>query len=236
MRGAYRSTRSLFRTFSGEGGSSSSSQKPVHSTSADDRTSGLSPDFTVVNPIGFLALTIWNWGVYFSPVARTEYQNRHHGHQPQISKSDLAFSLHALIASTATLLQVVYYWRKNKNVQEDPADEERRLLLKDSSRFGLSTSTLRPSFPISILVAVLVIAAFISAAFVWAGKQEFLDWLYFVSTIKLIISLVKYLPQILLNYRLKQVSGYANGVVNLVSRISSAHHSFRVGLNAHTRI
>lgn len=185
---------------------------------AEARTTGLSADMMIVNPIGFLTLTIWSWGIYFSPTARRQYQARHHGHLPQVSVSDLAFSLHALVISSITLGQVLYYAWKNK--PKSSADDESRPLLGGASTaadLAVPTSTHKPSVVLQLSLAAMTVAAFVSAGLVWAGKAEFLDWLYLVSSLKLFISLVKYIPQVLLNYRLKSAEGLAIWVILLVS-------------------
>lgn len=181
-------------------------------------TEGLSPDYVYLNPTGFLALTIWNWGIYFSPVARQQYGDRHGGHAPQVTVSDLAFSLHALVISLLWILQVWYYSQRNK--PEVETDERTRLiptpadLLKPSQLVPDEAS--RPSVFCQLLLLGLFVAAFISATLVWAGKAQFLDWLYYMSTVKLIISVVKYIPQVLLNWRLRSAEGFAIGNVILV--------------------
>ncbi|KAK1924118.1 putative L-cystine transporter [Papiliotrema laurentii] len=189
------------------------------------RTTGLSADFIIINPVGFLALTIWNWGVYFSPLAQKQYKARHDGHRPQISVSDLAFSLHALVISILTLAQVVHYaWREKKVKARDGPDESSRLLdqhdeaprgVRGAADLVVTTSTIRPSVPFQLGLIAIAVSAFVSAGLVWTGRAEWLDWLYFISTIKLIISLVKYIPQVLLNYRLKSAEGFATSQVVL---------------------
>nr|XP_019046176.1 hypothetical protein I302_04916 [Kwoniella bestiolae CBS 10118]OCF25106.1 hypothetical protein I302_04916 [Kwoniella bestiolae CBS 10118] len=151
------------------------------------RTTGLSPDFIYLNPLGFLALTIWSWGAYFSPIAREQYQERHgEGHFPEISKSDLAFSLHAFLISSITLGQVWWYARLNRAKKSDIYGREEDPLLSPAG---------------------------ISALLVWSGKYQFLDWLYLDSSIKLIISAVKYVPQVVLNWKLRSVEGFAIGQI-----------------------
>nr|ODN88382.1 hypothetical protein L203_02995 [Cryptococcus depauperatus CBS 7841] len=161
------------------------------------KTQGLSSDFIWVNPFGFLAITLWNWGAYFSPVARKEYQERHGGHDLQVSISDLAFSLHALIVSAFIVGQVLC----NPLAQYLPPD------------ITVSHSASRPSLLVQIFLVVLVLSSFIYGAVVWAGKAQFLDWLYYVGNLKLVISTIKYVPQVILNHKLRAVEGFAIGAV-----------------------
>ncbi|OCF36711.1 cystinosin [Kwoniella heveanensis CBS 569] len=202
------------------------------------KTTGLSPDFIYLNPLGFLALTIWSWGAYFSPVARRQYQDRHEGHLPQISKSDLAFSLHALLISLITLIQVWWYARR-LTVSHSGAAGESDPLIASATGAGAGVSgdeegskvndllaplaPTTPSIPCQFALAGLFFAASISAILVWSGKTQFLDWLYLVSSIKLFISAVKYIPQVVLNYRLRSVDGFAIGqiVCDLIGSVLS---------------
>lgn len=173
----------------------------------------------IINPVGFLTLTIWNWGVYFSPLAREQYKQRHNGHLPQISNSDLAFCLHALIISTITLGQVIYYaWKNQRKAIVTGEDGETRPLLEDETTTTSSsqTSTIKPSVPLQFALVAVVVSALASGGLVWAGKAEWLDWLYFVSALKLLISIVKYMPQVILNYKLKSAEGLAISVMLLV--------------------
>ncbi|OWZ60210.1 cystinosin [Cryptococcus neoformans c45] len=192
-------------------------------------TQGLSPDFVWVNPLGFLALTLWNWGAYFSPVARKQYQDRHHGHLPQVSTSDLAFSLHALIVSTITLAQVFWYgYLRQLLSRQDPSaqssDETSPLISdsipnsaagddSDSSNPVIFHSPIRPSPVAQLFLGGIVISPFAYAIFVWTGKAQFLDWLYLVGNIKVVVSAVKYIPQVVLNHRMRAVNGFAIGVI-----------------------
>ncbi|RXK40114.1 hypothetical protein M231_02571 [Tremella mesenterica] len=153
-------------------------------------TSGFSPDFSYVNPTGFLALSIWNWTIFFSPLARQQYATRHNGHLPQVSPWDIAFSTHALFLSLIVLLQVLWYARKHR-----------------------LASWTKPSIIARTAIILIFVSAFLTGCMVWIGKLEFLDWLYWISTIKLIISTLKYIPQVILNWKVKSVEGFAIGAI-----------------------
>ena len=87
------------------------------------------------------------------------------------------------------------------------------------------TSTTTPSIPVQILLYALFVGPFICAMFVWERSfaLEVLDWLYFVSGEKLVVSLVKYIPQVMLNWRLRSVEGFAIGQIVLVSHCRKEH-------------
>ncbi|KAK8864284.1 hypothetical protein IAR55_001530 [Kwoniella newhampshirensis] len=191
------------------------------------KTTGLSPDFIYVNPLGFLALTIWSWGAYLSPVARRQYQERHDGHLPQVSTSDLAFSLHALLISLITLVQVWWYSRRAASSLTGPDADEETPLMGDTDPKPVTSSwstikgvdifaprsPIRPSILTDLALSALIVSSVGTGVLVWVGKTQFLDWLYFVSTLKLVISAIKYVPQVFLNHKLRGMEGFAVGVV-----------------------
>lgn len=176
-----------------------------------------------------------------STLAQRQYRSRHNGHNVQISNSDLAFSLHAFILSFLALVQVVYYAYKNRprgsksslesrqTADNGSSDGEREPLLAGQSIEGakskldiaISSSTIVPSIPAQIGLVAIVVATLVSSGLVWGGKAQFLDWLYFVSTLKLVLTSIKYIPQVLLNYRLKNVEGFSIWVMILVSLSAS---------------
>lgn len=181
---------------------------------------GLSADFTWINPLGFLALTIWSFGAYFSPLAREQYRARHDGHNPQVSKSDLGFALHGFILSSAQFLQVYYYtyfYRKKRAAPLAQTEEDPLLPEREDTDFAITSQPTQPSLIFKVLIAVAWVAAISGGMFVWIGNFQFLDWLYLVSTIKLAISIIKFIPQVLLNWRLKSSEGFSVAMPALVN-------------------
>lgn len=187
---------------------------------------GLSADFTWINPLGFLALTIWSFGVYFSPLAREQYRQRHEGHNPQVSKSDLAFALHGFILSSFQFVQVyyyTYYYRRSKRTPifstSQSAEEEDPLLPeREDPDLAITSQPTTPSLIFKFLIALAWVAAIGGGAFAKIGNFSFLDWLYLISSIKLTISIIKFVPQVLLNWRLKSSEGFSVYMPALVCR------------------
>lgn len=181
----------------------------------DSRTLGLSPDFVVVNPIGFSCLALWSFGAYFSTTARKQYQQRHDGHLPQVSKSDLAFSAHATFLALVTLAQSLYYFylARQRRAQPSP-DLETPLIAKDETH----AAPTKPSLPTRIALGLMGIAAIYEITALSFGRIELLDFLYFASTLKIFITLTKYVPQMVLNYKLKSVRGFSIGGILCVRR------------------
>ena len=195
-----------------------------HTASDMIRAVGLSADFTWINPLGFLALTIWSFGIYFSPIAREEYRQRHDGHDPQVSKSDLAFALHGLLLSSAGFIQVYYYtyfYRRSKtpifSINQSSGEEDPLLPEREDPDLAITSQPTTPSLIFKLLIALAWVAGIGGGAFAGIGNFTFLDWLYLVSTIKLAISIIKFVPQVLLNWRLKSSEGFSVAMPVLVS-------------------
>ncbi|KLT39863.1 hypothetical protein CC85DRAFT_235236, partial [Cutaneotrichosporon oleaginosum] len=163
---------------------------------------GLAPDFVVVNPIGFLCLAIWSFGAYFSRTARKQYADRHDGHAPQVSKSDLAFSAHALLLSTLTLVQSAWLFYRAHRARKSV--EEQSPLLRRKVRAPVSPHRLTRA-----ALVIMALAALWVGTSTLLGRTELLDFLYFASSLKIAITTIKYTPQLILNYRLKSVRGFA---------------------------
>jgi len=184
---------------------------------------GLSADFTWINPLGFLALTIWSFGIYFSPIAREEYRLRHEGNNPQVSKSDLAFALHGFLLSSAQFIMVYYYtyfYRRTKtpifSINQSSGEEDPLLPEREDPDLAITSQPTTPSLIFKFLIALAWVAAIGGGAFAKIGNFTFLDWLYLISTIKLIISIIKFVPQVLLNWRLKSSEGFSVAMPVLV--------------------
>jgi cystinosin len=143
---------------------------------------------------------------------RRLYHERHHQHygEKDISKSipvqsnDVAFAAHALLVSSITLFQIGYY---------------------DGFR------SQRPSMVIGAIIAVMltiIISLPIYIAIRGGGSQEvvnhddvesessrlhshvnWLDYLYVLSSIKVCITLIKYVPQVVLNCKRQSTTGWS---------------------------
>ncbi|KAK4056745.1 mannose-1-phosphate guanyltransferase [Microbotryomycetes sp. JL221] len=144
---------------------------------------GLSIDFLTLNPFGFACYSVYTIVLASSPVVRQEYASRHHGHAPQVQPNDIAFAVHALLNSLFQLGQAAVY--KRDRGQKPHA-------------YTISFLSLA-----SFAILVGIVAAPNS------NKIEWLDLLYLISYIKITISLIKLLPQALLNYQRKSTIGWS---------------------------
>lgn len=156
-------------------------------------TAGLSVDFCVLNVIGFACYTAYSASLYWSPTIQELYKERY-GPDAEITvqSNDVAFAIHALVLSLLTLCQIVYYNSQNRTFSETEVSDP-------------------------ILVAVLgIVIICIGYPFLMMlthilhiGNLNLLDYIYLLSYIKIFISLIKYMPQVVLNFRRKSTVGWS---------------------------
>ncbi|KAG0281031.1 hypothetical protein BGZ95_007231 [Linnemannia exigua] len=144
---------------------------------------GLSMDFVHLNVVGFLCYSIFNLAFFFSSEIQEEYKRRNDGQENLVRANDVFFAAHALILSTFTLVQTWVYKR----------DEGQRVS-------GFAWAFLLSS---GVSVVILVGRALQGKGYEW------IDILYFLSYIKLIISFIKYCPQVYINWAAKSTVGWS---------------------------
>ena len=193
-------------------------------------TAGTTVDFPLVNCLGFLAYLLSTSALRYSATVRAEYAARHHGLTPAVAVNDVAFAAHALLLSLVTLSQYLLprlWWGAHR------VDSETAGLLTGHSEAAASAASprtaSRPSRFIlwlmsgcvaSVALAVVLVLqssdvppSFTSdstldstqAAAAWA----WLDVVYALGYVKLLVTLVKYSPQVLVNWRNRSTSGWS---------------------------
>lgn len=157
---------------------------------------GLSLDFQVLNLLGFTAYAVYNSALYYNPSVRRQYAALHSGQLPAVHANDVFFALHAAAATALTLLQCCLYDRGGQR----PA------------RATLAGAAASVAVAGAWAAAVVLVPAVKPDACPDSCPPEslltWLSWLYFLGYIKMGVSLVKYLPQIVLNCRRRSTEGW----------------------------
>lgn len=148
---------------------------------------GLNFDFLALNLTGFVAYSLFNIGMLWIPTVKEEYLVQYPDGVNPVSLNDAGFSLHAIFACLVVITQCVIYERGGQHV--------------------------------SVPAWVLQAAAWLFAlAYLVSAAVHAVSWLQFLngfSYIKLVITLVKYMPQAYMNYQRKSTEGWSIGNVLL---------------------
>ncbi|KAJ1552537.1 hypothetical protein HK405_010961 [Cladochytrium tenue] len=129
---------------------------------------GLSLDMLYLNLWGFLCYTVYNVAFYASDAIRREYRDRF-GDDNQVQLNDVLFGVHAMVLASFTIGQTFVYRRAPGQT----------VAVATKAFIGM-TST------IAILLLLLSLA----------GLVLLLDVLYYLSFVKMAITLMKYTPQV----------------------------------------
>jgi cystinosin len=159
-------------------------------------TAGLSPDFCVLNVLGFVCYGTYCTAMYGSAHIQALYRARH-GADAEITvqSNDVAFALHAVLMASVTLFQIGYYG-------------------------GFRSQ--QPSKLIGSVIVGILVVALSGLLLVWMGaahnnvlsasmgfRFDWLDYLYLLSYVKIFITFIKYVPQVVLNHQRKSTTGFS---------------------------
>lgn len=148
---------------------------------------GLNFDFLALNFTGFIAYSVFNIGLFWIPYIKEEFIKTEPNGVNPVDANDVFFSVHALALTLVYICQCVLYERGGQRV----------------SRVAMC------------LLAIGWTFAFVTL-FVAVGKKiTWLTYLYYFSYIKLGVTLVKYIPQVYMNYKRQSTEGWSIGNVLL---------------------
>jgi len=161
-------------------------------------TSGTTVDFPLINCLGFFAYFVANLAFYYSPLIRSQYASRHKGLTPTVQFNDITFAAHGLLLSLITTSQ--YFFPSAWGFRPSVGNRPSRFVL--GIFFGCIVGV------IAVLFVVLGSPerdrlAPARGAWVW------LDAIYAISYVKLVVTLVKYTPQVVVNYRNRSTVGWS---------------------------
>ncbi|KAJ5573402.1 L-cystine transporter [Penicillium hispanicum] len=206
-------------------------------------TAGLSIDFPTINFLGFVCYAIYTAAFLYSPVIRAQYAARHpHSGEPTVRFNDFAFAAHAVVLSAIVYSQfwpVIWGLRVSRfqRISKPMAGLFWGSILAVLVVIGIvmSGSPDRGNDPSSWAWIDVVSNCPLQGA-PTAGKELFqrethagtLYQIYTFSYIKLVITVVKYVPQAWLNYKRQSTVGWSivpilmdltGGVLSLVQLV-----------------
>jgi len=159
-------------------------------------TKGLAIDFASINVLGFICYTLFAASFLYSPLIRKQYAARNPiSSEPTVRFNDLAFAVHAVILSVIAYSQ---FWPRIWGFRV--------------SRFQ------HVSWPVAglfwgCLLTILLLTMVVVTQSPDGGSDPaywaWIDVLYGLSYVKVLITIVKYCPQAWVNYKRKSTIGWS---------------------------
>jgi len=159
-------------------------------------TRGLAIDFPTINVLGFICYGVYTAAFLYSPLICEQYASRHPlAPKPSVRFNDLAFAVHAIILSSIVYSQFwPWVWgfkvSKFQRVSEVIA--------------GVCCGCV-----IAVVSVVLVIAYQGEGSGLDPSAWAWIDAVYAISYVKLVVTVVKYVPQAWVNYKRKSTVGWS---------------------------
>ena len=151
------------------------------------RTSvGLASDKILMDLVGYSCLSTYTVGLYGVPYIRQLYADRNHGNMPQVQINDVCFAVHALLMTFVQIAQMYSY----------------------DGRKQMPTLLARAGIVIVVILILVYLAVVLALGNNSVSIFSILDWFYFISFVKIGITCLKYVPQVLLNYKRKCTVGW----------------------------
>ncbi|KAI0197317.1 PQ loop repeat-domain-containing protein [Xylaria flabelliformis] len=157
-------------------------------------TAGTTVDFPFLNSLGFLSYLIYTCALYWSPLIRHQYALRNDGHTPTVAFNDVAFAFHALVLTA--ILNTQYFLPSIWGFEQSAGRKPSRFIT------GIFTGCITGIILIIFVVASQPQAADPKTSWAW------LDVIYVISYAKLLVTVVKYAPQLVYNSRKRSTKGW----------------------------
>lgn len=148
---------------------------------------GLNFDFLAYNIIGFTFYAIFNSSLFWSSDIQTVYFSQHPGGINPVKLNDVIFAFHAVLVTFITILQCFCFKREKQKV----------------------------SYTAVIFICGFFLTVVVTGIVTLIGISSWLIFLYVLSYIKLVITLIKYVPQAYMNFKRKSTDGWSIGNVLL---------------------
>jgi cystinosin len=144
---------------------------------------GQSFDYVFLNVLGFTAYSIYNICFFFVDPVKREYEDRFHD-KNDVEANDVAFAVYSFFCVVLNTYQIIIYERGSQRIN--------KLVLA----------------AIAVVVLILTLWGLLLFAVHKTVVFNTLDWLYGLSMVKLGVTIIKYLPQVYLNYKRKLTVGW----------------------------
>ncbi|KAF5303847.1 hypothetical protein FQR65_LT08104 [Abscondita terminalis] len=148
---------------------------------------GLHFDYWALDIVGYLSFGAFIHGMYFVKSIQKLYFERYPRGLIPVKTNDVVYNLHGTFAIIVTIIQCFIYEKGGQTISK----------------------TAR------VILGLVTVFFIISFALLGVQVLPLLDFLYYCSYIKLVITILKYIPQAYMNYKRKSTDGWSIGVVFL---------------------
>lgn len=131
--------------------------------------SGFSIEYMIINFVGFSSYSIFTCSSYFIPKVIQSYI-KHSGYPPQVDTNDVFFAVHGAVLCVVLLAELAYFPPRTM-----------------------------PSLPVLLSWSVIQAAVMVGFFLATNGILQWYAYLNFTGLVKALSSLVKHIPQVLLN-------------------------------------
>lgn len=148
---------------------------------------GLNFDFMVLNLTKHSSYLIYNASMFFSSAVQKQYREKYGLNEMiPVAANDVAFSIHAVLLTAFTLFQIAIYDRGNQKVSRT------------------SVGIVCVSW---LTVAICVFIALPSHSWLWLISC--------FNTLQVVMTVIKYIPQAIMNFQRKSTIGFSIGNILL---------------------
>ncbi|XP_077250642.1 PQ-loop repeat family protein / transmembrane family protein [Tasmannia lanceolata] len=148
---------------------------------------GLNFDFLVLNLTKHSSYLIYNAAMFFSPFIQRQYREQYgYDEMIPVAANDVAFSIHAVLLTAITLLQVLIYDRGSQRVSKT----------------------------CMAITSVVWISAAVCLIIAWP-KHSWLWLISVFNSIQVFMTAIKYIPQVCMNFQRKSTEGWSIGNILL---------------------
>ncbi|KAI9675131.1 MAG: hypothetical protein M1817_001539 [Caeruleum heppii] len=158
-------------------------------------TTGLAIDFPTLNILGFLCYFVSTSAFLYSPLIRHQYAVRNPvSPEPTVRLNDLAFAAHAVVLSLVTYSQFFSCWGYRQ---------------EKGRRASIPILGILVGSVLGVLVTVFVVESRGADGGNDADGWAWIDVIYAIGYVKLVVTITKYIPQAYTNYLRKSTSGWS---------------------------
>ena len=163
---------------------------------------GLSFDYVALNLLGFSCYASFNCALRWVPEVKAEYAASHHDEASAVKTNDVFFALHAVALTAVNMVQIRCYERGG---QRFSAACKTALVLVAAAAAAVATAVALRAQGCAWLNRALALDFSSTHE---EGTCSALTLLYLLSYVKLAVTLTKYIPQLLLNWRRRSTVGW----------------------------